>query len=37
MVDFNLNCVYSCYKWYNVDIFVYLRVLLIYCPCYMFL
>lgn len=28
-VHFRLNCVYSCYKWYNVDIIVRLWVLLI--------
>jgi hypothetical protein len=36
IVDFSLNCVYSCYKWYDVDIFVYLHVPLISCPCYVF-
>jgi hypothetical protein len=34
IVDFSLNCVYSCYKWHDLDIFVYLRVFLISCPCF---
>lgn len=34
IVDFSLNCMYSCYKWYNVDISVYLHVFVISCPCY---
>lgn len=34
IVDFSINCVCSCYKCYDVDITVYLHVLLISCPCF---
>jgi hypothetical protein len=36
IVNFSPNYVSTFYNWYDVDIFVYLRVVPIPCPCYIY-